>query len=94
MNQIKYFILLGRIEAISLLLLLFVAMPVKYLLHEPLLVRIVGSLHGLLFMGYAFLAFLRFQEDRWSNGKLVACLVLSSLPFGTYYFEQKMLSKS
>ncbi len=91
MNQNKYFIQLGRIEGISLLLLLFVAMPLKYMFQEPLLVRIVGMIHGILFLGYALFAFLRSQEDRWSHGKLIACLILSSLPFGTFYFERKVL---
>ena len=42
--------LIAWIEGISFLLLLFVAMPMKYLADRPSMVRILGMAHGLLFV--------------------------------------------
>ncbi len=43
---------MGRIEGVSLLLLLGVAMPLKYLAGQPLAVTVVGSVHGALWVIY------------------------------------------
>ena len=84
------FITLGRWEAGSLITLMFIAMPLKYLLDYPLAVRIVGSLHGILFLGYVLAALSVAQEEEWGWGKLIRCLVLSCLPFGTFWFEREL----
>ena len=84
------FITLGRWEAASLIALLCIAMPLKYLLGYPLAVRIIGSLHGILFLGYALAALSLAQEDRWGWDKLARCFVASCLPFGTLWFEREL----
>jgi integral membrane protein len=84
------FIVLGRWEAVSLLVLLCVAMPVKYILGYPLGVRIIGGLHGVLFLCYVGAALSLAQEDEWGWGKLMRCFVASCLPFGTFWFEREL----
>jgi integral membrane protein len=88
---LKNFCLLGRAEGISLLVLLLVAMPVKYILHEPILVKIVGMAHGLLFVGYCAFAYLISLEESWDKKKLFLSFIFSVLPGGTFYFEKKYL---
>jgi len=83
---------IGRAEGTSLLVLLFIAMPIKYLLGHPELVRIIGGLHGILFLLYIALATMTAQEKRWSKHQFFICAVLSCLPFGTFYFERRYLS--
>ena len=83
----KFFVLLGRFEGISLLLLLFVAMPVKYILQVPIFVSIIGSAHGVLFLAYVALLLRMYIAEHWAIFKLVSGLVLSCVPFGTFYFE-------
>lgn len=87
----NFFLWLGRLEGLSLLLLFFVAMPLKYMMGLPQAVRVVGMAHGLLFVAYIYAAFLLMEEYKWSKKNFALCLVLSSLPFGTFYFEKKFM---
>ena len=86
--------LLGYLEGVSLLLLLFVAVPVKYLAGDPALVRALGPVHGALFLWYIFQTLSIGVEQRWQFKKttwkvLVACII----PFGTFYIG-RLLRKS
>jgi integral membrane protein len=87
----KWFVTVGWIEGVSLLALFLYAMPMKYLAGDPLPVRIVGSAHGALFLAYVALALLLFDREKWSPRTLVAALILSSVPFGTWIFERKIM---
>jgi integral membrane protein len=84
------FISLGRWEALSLIILLGIAMPLKYLMGYPLAVRVVGSLHGILFMAYVAVALLFARREGWSAMNLVRCWIASCLPFGTLVFEREL----
>jgi integral membrane protein len=87
----KWFVRVGWIEGMSLLALFFYAMPMKYLAGDPLPVRMVGSAHGGLFIAYVALAFVLYDREKWSPKILMAALVLSSVPFGTWIFERKFM---
>jgi integral membrane protein len=78
------------LEGVSFLVLLFIAMPLKYLAGYPLAVRIAGSLHGFLFL--LFLAALyRAAIDRgWPLQRAAAAFVSSILPFGTFVFDRSL----
>lgn len=80
-------------EGISLLLLLFIAMPLKYIWNEPILVRIVGMAHGVLFLAYIGFAFWLFFKEKWNLSKLFIVLIASLIPFGTFYIDRKYLRK-
>jgi integral membrane protein len=82
--------LVGFLEGLSFLVLLGIAMPLKYLAHEPAAVRMVGMGHGLLFVLYVFLLIQNAIELRWSLGKAIAGFVASLLPFGTFYADRKL----
>ncbi len=90
--MISAFSWLGRIEGTSLLLLFFFAMPLKYLMGQPEAVRWIGMIHGLLFILYVSMAFAVASELKWTKRTLLLCLVLSSVPFGTFYFEHRYLT--
>ena len=83
------FKMLGFAEGTSLLILFGIAMPLKYLFHEPLAVRVVGSIHGFLFIAYVILATVMASREKWSKQTLLTSYVLSTLPFGTFVFEKK-----
>lgn len=75
----------------SYLVLLLIAMPMKYLLDMPLAVKYVGWAHGLLFVLYiGFLLVLGLME-KWSIKKLFFGFIASLLPFGPFVFERKFL---
>lgn len=80
---------MGRIEGVSLLVLLGVAMPLKYVAGLPLAVRIVGSLHGLLWVIYMLLLAQVWRTLRWPFSTVVTAGVASVLPFGPWWFERR-----
>lgn len=86
------FRLIAWLEGMSYLLLLFVAMPLKYLADMPLMVKYTGWAHGLLFVLYvAFLLEIAFRY-KWSFAKLFFGFIASLLPFGPFVFDKKALN--
>lgn len=81
---------IGLIEGLSYLLLLGVAMPLKYLAGEPLAVRVVGMAHGLLFVLFCFALLAALIEHRWSLLRGAAYFVASLLPFGTFVIDGQL----
>jgi len=80
-------------EGTSFLILLFIAMPMKYFMGMPLAVRVVGSIHGLLFLLYvAKLAKLR-SAYQWDNTFSLLAFIASILPFGTFLFDKYLREK-
>lgn len=79
-------------EGLSLLILLFIAMPLKYAFQEPALVRYVGMAHGVLFIAYVLLLAYITIEYKWGFKKCAALLVASIIPFGTFYADKKWLN--
>lgn len=77
-------------EGISFLVLLGVAMPLKYLFQMPLAVRIVGMAHGVLFV--AFLACLAWAATArsWGVGRCAAAFFASIVPGGTFWLERSL----
>ena len=86
-----FFRVVSFLEGTSYLLLLFVAVPIKYLMNDPQYVKLLGMPHGLLFVGYIVLAFLLRSELNWSIKTFGAVLLASILPFGTFYVDKKYL---
>ncbi len=87
----KFFINMGRLEGLSFLALVFVAMPLKYGAQNPKYVELLGPIHGFLFLGYCSLAFYLATEYRWSIRQHLLAYVAAVLPFGTFVFEKKYL---
>ncbi len=92
-KQVKIFRLISTLEALSYLLLLFVAMPLKYMFGQPEMVRYMGSAHGLLFVLYVLGAFYMAKKLNWSIKTLLITIVCSVLPFGPFYVERRYLPK-
>ncbi len=86
-----FFRVVSFLEGTSYLLLLFIAVPVKYWMNDPQYVKLLGMPHGLLFVGYIVLAFLLKSELNWSIKKLGVVLIASILPLGTFYVDKKYL---
>lgn len=90
-KMLKLFKIVAFLEGISLLLLFFFAMPMKYLMDDPLYVKHIGMAHGVLFIAYVVLALMLKYEYNWTGKKLTIILLASVLPFGTFYVEKKYL---
>ncbi len=89
-NSIRNFSFINTIEGYSYLLLLFVAMPMKYLLAMPLATKIVGTIHGALFVLFLILLFLAWQKAKWSLQESVIFFVASLIPFGTFFTKKRI----
>ncbi len=92
--MIKTFKTVALLEGISLLLLLFFAMPMKYICDMPIFVRIAGMIHGLLFISYIILAYMLKDEEKWPMKKFLTICAYSVIPFGTFYMERKYFPKA
>tara|TARA_B110001469_G_C9563335_1_gene279422 strand:+ start:697 stop:969 length:273 start_codon:yes stop_codon:yes gene_type:complete len=86
-----FFRVVSFLEGTSYLLLLFVAVPIKYWMNDPQYVKLLGMPHGLLFVGYLVVAFLLKSEMKWSTKNFSVILLASILPFGTFYVDKKYL---
>lgn len=85
------FRIISFLEGISYILLLFIAVPIKYMQGNPEYVKLLGMPHGLLFMLYIALAFVIKKEMEWNGQNLGIVLLCSIIPFGTFYVDKKYL---
>ena len=95
------FRLTGFIEGISFLLLLGVAMPLKYyfgnvsvdesgakIYENGIYVSIVGMTHGILFILYCLQLYLTMRHHKWSLGYAIYLFFMALIPFGTFYTDR------
>lgn len=80
----------GFLEGISFLLLLFIAMPMKYMFDNPILVKYVGMGHGVLFIVFLVVLFVVCEKQKWSLKMFILGLIASILPFGPFVFDAKL----
>ena len=89
--MLKFFKYLALAEGVSALLLLFFAMPMKYIFDTPVYVKNIGMAHGILFVAYIITATLLKFSQKWEIRKYVEICLASIPPFGTFYIEKKYL---
>ena len=90
----RVFHLVGWAEAASYLILLLIAMPLKYIWGHPEMVKVVGMAHGILFLAYIGSAFAMYDKYDWPLKKLAWAVIASFLPLGPFVFEAKALKKT
>lgn len=93
-HPITSFRIIGIAEALSFLVLLGIAMPLKYLWGMPLAVRIVGSIHGGLFILYLLAAVRAARFAGWPFKRLLEAFFAALLPFGPFYFDRKLQNEA
>lgn len=94
-TQIGRLRLIGYLEGFSLLILIFVAVPLKHFFNAPGLVGSMGPIHGSLFLLFLYGTLSvavtekwKFKETTWKV--LLACII----PFGTFYIDRHILKKA
>lgn len=85
----KIFKIVALLEGISYILLLFVAVPIKYLAHNDTYVKSLGMPHGLLFITYVIMAILLKPDRNWDSKTFWKILAASILPLGTFIAAKK-----
>jgi integral membrane protein len=83
------FEVVATLEGLSLLVLLGVAMPLKYFGGLPIAVRVVGLLHGLAFLAYAVILVDALATRQWSARTAGLGLLAAFLPAGTFVFVSR-----
>jgi integral membrane protein len=83
--------LTGLLEGLSFIILLAIAMPLKYVGGKPEMVSIVGMAHGVLFVVYIALTIIAKFQYSWSVKKMLVLWVASVVPLGTFYADYKIL---
>ena len=87
-NKLNRFLKTGLAEGISFILLVGIAMPLKYKLGILQPVRIIGMLHGVLFILYALFLLQVSIHYKWSIRKSSLAFLLSFIPLGTFFLEK------
>jgi integral membrane protein len=83
------FRIVAFLEGMSFLILLGIAMPLKYLAGLPQAVKVVGMAHGVLFVLFLVLLIQVTIEKGWSFKKSFLSFFSSLIPFGTFYADAK-----
>jgi len=86
-NPLRRLRIIGFLEGISFLILLGIAMPLKYYAGMPLAVKVTGWAHGLLFILYIYAVIQAYFEYGWSIKKALIALAASLFPFGPFLLE-------
>ena len=87
------FRIIALLEGVSYILLLFVAVPIKYWGGDEHWVKLLGMPHGILFVSYVIFAFLIKDNENWRIKDFGIVLLSSIIPFGTFYVDWKYLKK-
>ena len=79
---------IGWIEGTSFLVLLLIAMPLKYAANMPSAVKVVGTAHGFLWVLYLLLLALAWQAERWPIKVPILGFIASVIPMGPVFFDR------
>ncbi|QKF81642.1 DUF3817 domain-containing protein [Halarcobacter ebronensis] len=89
-DSVNRFRIISAIEGISFLLLIFIAMPIKYIGENPYPVKIFGMVHGILFIFFMLSLFQTKINKNWNKGFMFQLFVFSLLPFGALLIEKRV----
>jgi integral membrane protein len=87
---IAWFRSIAWVEGVSYLVLLLIAMPLKYFADLPIAVRVVGMAHGVLFVAYAVLVALLLARGTFSFLRAAWAMSMSLVPFGTFVLDRQL----
>lgn len=90
MSALRILRVVGFLEGLSFVVLLFVAMPLKHVFGLPLAVRVVGSVHGLLFLAFASALYRAATEHAWPARRSLVAFVASLGPFGPFVLDRSL----
>lgn len=88
------FRVVALLEGVSYILLLFIAVPIKYIFNNPEYVKLLGMPHGVLFVLYIVLALVIKSQFKWTTKELAIVILASVIPFGTFYIDRTYLKST
>jgi len=90
---LQFLRIIGLVEGVSFLIILFVTMPLKYIWEMTEPNKIVGMAHGVLFIGYCVLVVLVGFRFKWKLLTIFWALLASIIPFGTFVADKKIFKE-
>ena len=81
---------MGLLEGSSLLILLFIAMPLKYFMDMPGAVSVVGIIHGVLFTIYCVAIIYATFAVRWPFRFIIGAFASAFIPFGNFILDSRL----
>ena len=93
MSELKKFLFINKIEGLSYIVLLFIAMPLKYYFGFPLATKIMGSIHGALFLIFLYRLYQAKKAVNFSKKETILYFILSLIPFGSFYTDRVIKEK-
>ena len=90
MNPVRFLRRIAWIEGVSFLLLLGIAMPLKYLADRPLPVKVAGWAHGILFVVFCVSLARTTRAARWPLGRAALVFLAGLLPFGPFLLDGRL----
>jgi len=82
--------LIGYLEGTSFLVLLGIAMPLKYAMGDPEPTKIVGWIHGLLFILFVIAVAQASSAMKWSRMRTALALLAGFVPFGPFVLDARL----
>lgn len=89
-DLIGKFRIIGFIEGISYLVLLFIAMPMKYMMGIMVATKIAGMIHGILFIIFLILLMQAAQIHKFKMKDSIIFFIASLIPFGTFFTDKRL----
>ncbi len=91
---LRFFRLSGALEAVSYIVLLGIAMPLKYFYDKPVFVRWTGSFHGAFFVLFCIAVVFTAYRKKWSLRTTGMAFLSAFIPLGPFLFEKYFLDKN
>ena len=93
MSELMKFKLVNKLEGISFIILIFIAMPIKYMAGYPIATKIVGPIHGLLVFAFIYQIIEAKKEAGFTAKESILYFILSLIPFGSFYTDRVLAKK-
>lgn len=89
-HPIRFLRIMGLLDGLSLITLLFISMPLKYFVDLPIFVTINGSLHGGIFILYVIAIAIVQLRIQWNISWSVLAFIVGFIPFGNFLYDMKL----
>ncbi|MER1958164.1 MAG: MFS transporter [Solibacillus sp.] len=89
-HPLRFLRIMGTLDGLSLITLLFISMPLKYFADLPLFVTVNGSLHGGIFVLYVIAIILVQLRIQWNVSWSLLSVLVAFIPFGNFLLDRKL----
>jgi integral membrane protein len=92
-NFLRAYRVMAWVTGTGLVILVFVAMPLKYFFGQPMLVSIVGMLHGFFYMAYIVCTLVLAERCRWRPLDALVILLCGTIPLASFFAERRVTAR-